>query len=290
MTVRVLNSLAPKPIASKDSLFAEIDRYIGLKANSPPIKLANIKKTLGHFKDVAGPIRLQDLDSSVWANWHHFVNVNNSWGPTTKRDKDKVARSFMHYLAGKHNLPFGFLKVKEYKFAEPDGNKEQWTLEQVKEALATATDKNRTILLLGLNAGQIQEDITTNIPDMVVDGRLSRVRQKNTWQVKPLKGTWHLWNETSKAMRYDITLPDITRFNRWCSTHGFPSQKGLRKTAAQWIEDNWDKEGIGDEHSRLYRCDKGQGVHHKNYIKAYTPEQIEKLKRALMLVERFLFG
>jgi len=217
MTVRVLNSLAPKPIASKDSLFAEIDRYIGLKANSPPIKLSNIKKVLGHFKDVAGPIRLQDLDSSVWANWHHFVNVNNSWGPTTKRDKDKLVRSFMHYLAGKHNLPFGFLKVKEYKFAEPDGNKEQWTLEQVKEALATATDKNRTILLLGLNSGQIQEDITTNIPDMISDGRLTRVRQKNTWQVKPLKGTWHLWNETSKAMRYDIQ-----RFGKELKTRARP--------------------------------------------------------------------
>jgi len=132
VTIRVLNSLAPKPIASKDSLFAEIDRYIGLKANSPARVLSSIIQALGHFKEVAGPIRVKDIDSTVWAKWHSFVTDNQKWGEQSKHNVDKACRTFLNHLSAKDNLHFGFLKVKEFKFPAPEGQKIQWTLEQVR--------------------------------------------------------------------------------------------------------------------------------------------------------------
>lgn len=93
----------------------------------------------------------------------------------------------------------------------PEGNKVQYTSEQVRTALANATGIARTALLLGLNCGFTKADIGEFVEqEHVINGgtHISKVRSKLPHKQTKVKPVWWLWPETKEAFRPSRGYPD----------------------------------------------------------------------------------
>jgi len=114
------------------------------------------------------------------------------------------------------------------------------------------------------------------------------VRKKLAHKKNRVKPVWLVWPETKEAMAFGIKRRDLQReWDKFHEKFGLPEHKALRKTTAQIIQ---DQKELGEEESLLFRGESRQGTHHKNYIKKYTPEQVEKLDNALLKAREVLFG
>ena len=92
-------------------------------------------------------------------------------------------------------------------------------------------------------------------------------------------GSWLLWPETVEALQYGLTKWQLENaYADFREKYALPEHKALRKTVAQWIQDN-----VGEVESRLYRGEGVGGTHGRNYIKSFSPEQVAKLDKALTL-------
>jgi hypothetical protein len=180
---------------------------------------------------------------------------------------------------------------KRHMLEVPEGDKVQYTIEQVRTALANATGIARTALLLGLNFGFYASDIVElDEKEHVINGgtHVSKVRKKMAHRKTKVKPVWLIWPETKEAMTFGIKPRDLQReWDKFREKFGLPEHKALRKTTAQVIQDH---EELGEEHSLLFRGESKQGTHHKNYIRKYTPEQVIKLDKALRKAREVLFG
>lgn len=308
--VRLLNSLAPSPIPKNESLASEIERYLVKRLESGDKQHSIAKTSLQFLKDACGEIRIKDINKEHWRTFIEKVKARaqeKNWSERHSFNINKEVKRFLARMEIDHDLTFRFLKNPDYRFKKGEGKKEQWSIEQVRLALSLAKGNIRAILLNGLNFGQYKGDIFTNTKVMVKTGttqplpetwseevkndfmqtaRLHRGRDKNEHQGNAPIGAWKIWSETDKVLSFAVKEKDWQAWETFCEANAFPSHKALRKTVAQWIQDSFG----GETAARLYRCEKGSGTHHASYIKAFTPEQVAQLDKALKAVETFLFG
>lgn len=289
LTIKVLNSLAPKPIPKSESVRHEIDAYIESKKEKAKRGWHPIAQALDLFSSATGNIRLQDIKVEHYRNFLDKVEHYPTWGEVTKSNAKKYINTFLKSVEIDHNLSFGFIRNRKYRGKKQVGKKLQYTLEQVKLALATATGVERTALLLGLNCGFYWGDICELTPEHLVNGthiKKDRQKERKASGEYVLVGSWLLWEETKKALVFGLKqrkAADI--YSEFAKKHGLPHHKALRKTVAQLIQDH---ENLGETESKLYRCEKQAGVHHNNYIIPYTPAQIAKLDRAILAIGQLL--
>jgi hypothetical protein len=172
----------------------------------------------------------------------------------------------------------------------PEGEKVQYTLEEVKTALANAEGIARTALLLGLNCGFYASDMQELDEEHVINGgtHISKVRAKLRHKKSKVKPVWLLWPETKEVMRFKVAKRDMEReYMKLRTKFNLPEHKALRKTVTQMIQDHPD---LGEEYALLYRGESKGGTHYKNYIRHYTSAQVEKLDKALAKVRDILFA
>jgi hypothetical protein len=177
---------------------------------------------------------------------------------------------------------------KRHMLEVPEGDKVQYTIEQVRTALANAEGVARTALLLGLNCGFTKADIGELVEEHVInDGtHATKVRAKLQHKKSKVKPVWWLWPETKAALQFGVTSRDVEReYTKFRLKFNLPEHKALRKTTAQVIEDH-----VGESESLLFRGESKGGTHYKNYIRKYTPEQVAKLDGALQRARKVLFG
>lgn len=87
-----------------------------------------------------------------------------------------------------------------------------------------------------------------------------------------------LWRETVAHLQFGLDKGRLGKaYTAFRTSYGLPEHKALRKTVAQLIQDN-----IGESESRLFRCESGGDTHSRSYIRPYTPEQVERLDRAIL--------
>tara|TARA_R100001132_G_scaffold27548_1_gene35268 strand:+ start:9084 stop:10064 length:981 start_codon:yes stop_codon:yes gene_type:complete len=241
------------------------------------------KQSCDLFFSITGDIDVKKINVSHYREYIERVKENDNWNERTKYNREVELRSLLSGIEADHNLTFGFLRRKLH-YKKPEGQKIQYSFEQVKTALKHATGNVRTSLLLGLNCGFYWSDITALSPDIIQDDYIIAGRVKNQNKSK-LVGTWKLWSETKNCLEYLVPMPHqqklIKEFKAFKDEHGLPSHKALRKTVAQEIQDL-----VGEEESRLYRCEKASGTHGSHYIVNYTPEQVKKLDKALVIVAK----
>ena len=147
---RQLGTEAGTPIEKKDtnSVSHHIDSYLCQSNMAKRKDLNEVKNALYLFRDVAGDVDFRSLNLDHWQSFHAAVDAKWASETTRHRRQGEVER-FLKRLAKGYDVRYGFLEVNDLKREEPDGSKEQWTLEQVKAALAVATGHARLALLLG---------------------------------------------------------------------------------------------------------------------------------------------
>lgn len=311
LTIGILNNLAAsKPAKVRDSIKTEADLFVERKKAKGHNGWYAVKQAIDMFVSVTGDIPLHDV------NVHHYRTFNDkvmeypTWGDRTKANQQQTVKSFLSRVEADHNVSYGFLRNRDYNLQTPEGNKVQYTIDQVRTALEKATGNVRLALLLGLNCGFYWGDICTLTKDMYVTpdrdvttnkvvyvtmtsdmhdkpAYLQRHREKNKHKKPLLVACWRLWGETEKALHFG-PLPSQRRMSEhylaFQLQHNLPSHKALRKTTAQLIQDH-----VGETESRLFRCETRGDTHHSSYIVHYTPEQVAKLEKALLQVAK-LYG
>jgi hypothetical protein len=277
-TIALLNP--PRPRVKVDSLRREAEAYI-----------ANQKTQNGRYQHrrcldmllaITGDITIHELHVEHWRALKAKIDAVPSWGPTTKHGAQRRVIGFLRQIERDHSVTYGFSRGNLFDL--PDGQKIQWTLEQLREAARTTTGVVRSIVLMAANAGFYEGDITTMTAEMFSGDHVSRVRHKLRHKRLAAKPSHLLWPETLAVQTLGITASDFETFGKWRAENGYPEHKAIRKGIAQLIQTQ-----INEEAARLYRGEKTEGTHGKNYIVDYSAADVSKLDEALALVREWIF-
>ena len=206
-------------------------------------------------------------------------------GESTAYNRLRSVNTFLRRLEIEHGVNYHFRHSPSFKLEKPSGKKIQYTLAQLKTALSEATGIARTALLLGLNCGFYSGDIELLSQDKFDGSHINTARAKMRHKKNAMVGSWLLWPETKEVLQYGLSNRQVLEaYSKFAKTHQLPTHKALRKTVAQWLQDN-----IGEEESRLYRGENVSGTHGKSYI-AFSEAQKAKLDASLMAVRAFLIA
>ncbi len=287
LAVRVMNRLHIKKAPAKGGVKDEADRYIATKKGKDKY---NQRAAIDIFVKACGNITVKEITIDHYRAFLKLLAQQDNWNDTSKAKNQGRVHTFLHALETDHNHPMPWIGDKRHMLEVPEGDKVQYTIEEVRTALANATGIARTALLMGLNFGFYASDIVELAAEHISDDgtHVSKVRKKLAHKKNRVKPVWLIWPETKEAMTFGIKYRDLQReWDNFRKKFGLPEHKALRKTTAQVIQDHKE---LGEEESLLFRGESRQGTHHKNYIKKYTPEQVAKLDDALREARTVLFG
>lgn len=220
--IQTLSALAsaPLPVAAGQSLYQALDAYA---------KFATQKNTKGFGQhDSACALRLKDSHSdiplsqfgisameSIAAYWAARPLAKKTGRPValaTVTNHLKTARRFIKWLhrsdAFQWTKPFDAEDALRVRIAGLRSHSEiaalkdgvaVWRIDELATIYRYATDRERLLLLLGLNCGFAQAEMCTLRRDEIIDGKLvttiKRVRQKSQ-----VYGEFPLWPETAAAI------------------------------------------------------------------------------------------
>ena len=157
------------------------------------------KQFVTHFGEET---RIDAIDEELWAGFHRFLigEMNRGrWTAVYAKKLHRSARTFIEHLAslkriaGPENL-----HDKRMRFTIPTREVEVFTLEETRSLMAAARDQVRLLILLALNCGMTQVDIS-DLRQEEVDwdaGRLRRKRSKTSHHKKAPEVEYPLWPET----------------------------------------------------------------------------------------------
>lgn len=289
----LLAGLKPKAITKKENLKSEIDYYVDIFKKRGHKEYFQVRASLEIFLEITGHISVHDVSVDHYRKFVSKVKALTTCGQTTKSNKQKYLHRFLKNLYAIHKIHIGYITLPEYQIRRGKPKKEQYTFEQVQLALANATGHDRAMLLLGLNCGFYLGDILSITADNCQADYISLPRSKlksNNIEVYP---TWYMWAETKRVTEcFGDTPPDEKKklkgkmergYWKFRNKYGLPAHKALRKTVAQWLDDN-----VSEKASRLYRGEAGGDCHKQSYIKRYSKEQIAMLTDALKKVAEWL--
>jgi hypothetical protein len=269
-----------KPKREKSILFHRDEFLTAYKTKKA--KFSQYKTAIDFLLEVVGNIDITKLTVDEWRKFcRKLEEENERWGKSSKYGVWKKARTFVKNTLDAMNLPYGFLRVNDCcTFTDVEGQKLQYSMEQIKIALKEFTEPvERKILLLGLNAGLTGSNLVAGSITLH-DGHLFDTRTKTK-----AKGIWACWAETAKVLDAKIEMADMQAFLRKTKTLGLPVQKALRATGAQWVTE-LENSDVG----KLYRAEKGKGVHFNNYVDNGSEPMVARLDKALTTIEKRLFS
>jgi hypothetical protein len=286
LAVRMFNMHHVKRVPVKGGVKQEAEAYIETKKGKDK---SNQRAAIDLFVQACGNILVTEITIDHYRKFLALLKKQDNWNDTSKAKNQGRVHTFLHALETDHNHPMPWIGDKRHMLEIPEGDKVQYTIEQVRTALANATGIARTALLLGLNCGFTKADISELVEqEHVINGgtHISKVRSKMKHRKTKARPVWLLWPETKEALQFGLTSRDVDReYTKFRAKFNLPEQKALRKTTAQVIEDH-----VAEYESMLFRGESKGGTHHKNYIKKYTPEQVAKLDAALKTARKVLFG
>lgn len=184
----------------------------------------NIRIALSHFVTFTGPATpADDLNADLWHRW--FVHCQAA---IAMRDADEkqgwsagyagkvfgIARSFVKWLWEREvlaSLPRN-LDKGEYRFERPDKAIPTFSKDEVRMLLDGATGQHKLHLLLMLNCGMTQKDISDLLKNQInfTRGAITRRRSKTKRQKGAVEVSYPLWPETLRLLReYLSDDPDI---------------------------------------------------------------------------------
>jgi len=183
-----------------------IDQFLALRMTEVQAKELSqaaydqCQYALNAFKEWLGKDTSVDrINSEQWVSWYKHVQLlgKASW---TKKKLFSYPKSFTGWLIEQGLIPpFESLHAKRYKFSIERKEEEPLPVERVKEILGKAQGMLRLHLLLMLNCGFSQKDISDLTPSEYADGRITRARSKTKKRGTRVV-TWKLWDSTRELL------------------------------------------------------------------------------------------
>lgn len=179
----------------------------------------NLRMALNHFVAFAGgPTGVEAIDFDLWRRWHLHCR-----GETARRDRDgeggwsaayarkvfTVARAFVRWLwetEALDRLPRN-LGSRQYRFEAEAKAPPCFTDEEVRRFVAAATGQHKLHLLLMLNCGMTQKDVSDLRKDQIdLDaGTITRRRSKTRLKKGTPLVTYPLWPSTLALLRAHLS-------------------------------------------------------------------------------------
>jgi integrase len=175
----------------------------------------NLRIALGHFVAFAGPATaVEALTAELWHNWYvrcagqvaaRDGDGKSGWSVDYAGQVFVTARAFVRWLWEREvlpNLPRN-LDGKQYRFGRPAKNIPTFSNAEVKLLLDGAAGQHKLHLLLMLNCGMTQKDISDLRKDQLDlrDGAIERRRSKTTRQKNTPLVRYPLWPMTLRLLK-----------------------------------------------------------------------------------------
>jgi len=198
------------PLPADRTIAAQIERHLGLeraRVDAGQISVSEfdtIRRCLHDFRDWIGgsnPVVL--LDAEHWEAWWTHL-MGQAISVEYKKKKLRYARSLISWLAEKGLVPVPpNLHSRRYRFGGGIRVVPTVPLADLKKLVAGAPGQLRLHLLLMLNCGMYQGDISDLMPSQVdwEAGRIRRKRSKTEDHAKVPIVEYRLWPETRRLLR-----------------------------------------------------------------------------------------
>jgi integrase len=208
-----------RAVPEDQSLGGQIELCVARKekhGSAGQISAGRVRATkihLSEFRDWLGKdTAVVEIDEKVLEDFHdHLLDkiAAKKWSGTTANDCMASVKSFVRWLWVKkaiQNLPRTLdPKCKDLVIGKSTGKIEVFTKEEIKVLLAKASDRTQLYILLMLNCGMTQKDISDLLESEVdwVEGRIIRKRSKTSDEENVPTVNYKLWPETFRLLQQE---------------------------------------------------------------------------------------
>jgi integrase len=172
-----------------------------------------LRIAVGHFVAFVGPEKAADaITADLWQRWYVHCRGSKEWSLSYSRHLFTVARSFVKSLwesKALDELPRN-LHGKRHRFEAEEKAPPSFSNEEIHRFLDAASGEHRLHLLLMLNCGMTQRDISDLRKDEIdLDaGTITRRRSKTRKRGAPLV-SYPLWPETLALLREHLSADPV---------------------------------------------------------------------------------
>lgn len=148
--------------------------------------------------------KIDEINSAkVTAYYQHLIK-QNQWAGPYQATIFTAFKTFTRFLGEQELIAIpGNLNSKNFKFRTGAKKIKHFTIKEVKELLAAATEQTKLYLLLMLNCGMYQSDVSDLLKSEVdwSKGTITRKRSKTAHHPDTPEVTYKLWDETFKLLK-----------------------------------------------------------------------------------------
>lgn len=208
-----------KAAPGDESLQTHVQKFLSQKENQAKAgEVSNgryyaLKLHLTHFQDWLGKdTDVKEIDAEVLINYHMNLlekTTSKSWGKTTANHYLTTVKAFVRWLWQTNaisTLPRVLDgKSQALKITKPRPGIVTFTKEEIKALLAKASDRTKLYVLLMLNCGMTQKDISDLLVSEVdwKEGRVIRKRSKTGDCENVPTVNYKLWPETFRLLNQE---------------------------------------------------------------------------------------
>jgi integrase len=214
--------LEAPPAPAERSVTAQAGRWVSIQqaqvaaSNMTPDQADNRRVCLSHFRDWCGPIAVEQIDAGKLHDFYLWClakveDRNNDpghkagWSPDYAKKVFATARTFIRFLweSGLIELPPRNIDSRAFRFNGGAKSVKTWTVEEVKRVVREAPGQLRLHLLLMLNCGFTQQDVS-DLKDSEVDwqgGTITRRRSKTAQHENVPTVCYRLWPLTFELLQ-----------------------------------------------------------------------------------------
>ena len=274
---------AEQAVPAENTIRAHVDEYLAAvkiqaQAKGKPGKHADAKYRLAMFRKWVAPTApIETLNEATWERFNLYLAqqvADGNLSPATVQGFQVATRAFVQNRARRRFIEFPLnLNDRALSVHVPLPTIRVFSVDDIQQLLAAATERTQLYLLLALNCGMYPSDIAQLQQDEVdwKVGRIARKRTKTRNRSKHVpKVDYLLWQKTLELLKkHRSTHPELVLLNRkeeplwvehevdgkfnrksnlrsawvelmrkveWKKQDNKPPLKSLRKTAASMLE------------------------------------------------------
>jgi hypothetical protein len=189
-----------------DAWLASLETQVTINVLTPA-SYDRLRKMFVHAVAFFGePADISSINAEQMEAFYHYCLsriADNKWTRLYAKMIFTVAKQWVGWLAERGTIPYPANFRRQWRFGSTLKQVEIWPTEDVRRIIDAATGKLRLCLLLMLNCGMTQKDVS-DLLDMEVnwrDGRIVRKRSKTRGHVSAPTVDYKLWPETFDLLK-----------------------------------------------------------------------------------------
>ena len=164
-----------------------------------------MKTHLSIFQDWFGAnTAIDEISNATLRDYYMFVLQNQTWSRDYKHSVFGSARQFIRHLGEEELIPLpGKIDSKDFAFGRAKKTPKRFELDEIKAILDSATDRTKLYVLMMLNCGMYQSDISDLLVGEVdwKKGRIKRKRSKTDEFEDVPEVDYPLWSDTFRLLK-----------------------------------------------------------------------------------------